>query len=151
MKTIKIKPVEIIGNCRAGISLADEFQIEGMRLKISGPCNLCFLALSNFGPIVSQLQCGNHFFAHANCPDCLSDIDHPNHVVFLLGHADKWELCQAISDYCRLCRDCASEPVSAQRLTMEALRYQKEGDFAKATEKMTAAVTELKRVVGLVQ
>ena len=151
MKRIKVKPVEIIGNCRANITLADEFQIEGMRLKIPGPCNLCYMALSNFGPIVAQLQSGHHFFAHANCPDCLSDIDHPNQVVFLLGHADKWELCQAISDYCRLCRQCAAEPVSARRLTMEALRYQNEGDFDRATEKMTAAVAELKRIVTIPQ
>ena len=95
MNRIKIKAVEIVGSCRANISLDDEFQIEGMRLKTSGPCNVCFMALGNLPPIVAQLQCGNHFFAHISCPDCLSDIDHPNHVVFLLGHADKWELCQA--------------------------------------------------------
>ena len=147
MKTIKIKPVEIIGNCRANITFDDEFQIEGMRVKSTGPCNLCFMALGNLPPIVSQLQCGNHFFAHASCPDCLSDIDHPNHVVFLLGHADKWELCQAISEYCRLCRNCATEPVSTRRLTTEALRYQKEGDYENATLKMTAALAELKRIV----
>lgn len=149
MHRIKIKAVEIVGNCRANIGLDDEFMIEGMRLKTSGPCHLCFMALGNLPPIVSQLQCGNHFFAHATCPDCLSDLDHPNHVVFLLGHADKWELVQAISEYCRLCRDCEREPVAARRLTEEALRYQKEGEYAKATEKMTTALAELKRVVAM--
>ena len=149
MRTIKIKPIEIIGKCRANLSLDDEFEIEGMRLKSSNGCNLCFLALGQLPPIISQLQCGKHFFAHATCPDCQSRLDKENHVVFLLGHADKWELCQAISEYCRLCRECAEEPEVSRRLTAEALRHQNEGDYSTATQKMVAALTELKRVIDL--
>jgi hypothetical protein len=149
MRTIKVKPVEIIGQCRANLSPDDEFEIEGMRLKNLEPCNLCFLALGQLPPIISQLQCGKHFFAHATCPDCQSRLDKENHVVFLLGHADKLELCQAISEYCRLCRACEKEPVVSRRLTAEALRYQNQGDYSTATQKMTAALAELKRVIGL--
>lgn len=149
MRTIKIKPVEIIGKCSANLSPDDEFEIEGMRLKTPGRCNLCFLALGQLPPIISQLQYGKHFFAHATCPDCQSRLDKENHVVFLLGHADKWELCQAISEYCRLCRECAKEPVVSRRLTAEALRYQSAGDYSMAAQKMTAALAELKRVIDL--
>jgi len=151
VRTINVKPVEIAGNCRANLTVEDEFQIRGMQLENPRQSRLCLQALSHLPPIVTQLQRETHCFAHVICSDCLSRQGLENGVVFLLGHADKWELCQAISDYCRLCRECAAEPVSARRLTMEALRYQKEGDFEKATEKMTAAVSELKRVVGISQ
>lgn len=147
MKTINIKPVEIIGNCRAKMSLDDEFQIEGMRLKNPRQCHICFLALGNFPPVISRLQSGNHFFAHVNCPDCLSRLDQENRVVFLLGHADKWELCQAISEYCRLCRQCAREPERARHLSEAALRHQHLGEYEEATERMKEALAELQRVL----
>ncbi len=145
MKTIKIKPVEIVGTCRANLSPDDEFQIRGMNLDNPEQSNLCFLSLGHFPPIVSQLQRENHFFAHLACPDCLSRMEQENGVVFLLGHADKWELCQAISEYRRLCKLCTEEPEAAKQLEAEATQYQKQGDYSKATQKMTAAVAELKR------
>lgn len=149
MKTINIKAVEIIGNCRANLSLDDAFQIEGMQLKNPNQCNVCFLALGHFPPVISRLQSGSHFFAHVNCPDCLSRLEQENRVVFLLGHADKWELCLAISEYCRLCRQCAGEPKRARHLSELALRHQHLGEFEEATEKMKEALAELKRVLSI--
>lgn len=144
MKTIKVKPVEITGNCRANLTLDDEFQIEGMRLENPRQSSLCFLALGHFPPIVSQLQSENHFLAHVVCPDCLSRLDQENRVVYLLGHADKWELCQAISEYRRLCGEC-EEPEVAKQLRVEATQHQNRGEYAEATRKMAAALAELKR------
>ncbi len=153
MKTINVKPVELIGNCRARLTLDDEFQIRGMNLENPRESKLCFLALGHLPPIISQLQWGDQFFAHATCPDCLSRLDQENCVVFLLGHADKWALCQAISEYRRLCRRAlpledlkqAEEPETSKQLRTAAIRYQKQGEYAKAAQKMTAAVEALKR------
>ena len=147
MKTIKIKPVEVVGVCRAKLTPDDEFQIKGMNLENPAQSKLCFLSLGHFPPIVSQLQHEHHFFAHLACPDCLSRMEQENGVVFLLGHEDKWDLCQAISEYRRLCKAYAEEPEFAKQLEQEATRYQKQGEYVKATEKMQAAVQELKRVL----
>jgi hypothetical protein len=148
MKTINIKPVDIVGNCRANVTLDDQFQVEGVRLENPRQSNLCFLVLGHLPPIVQQLQSENHFFAHLSCPDCLSHLDQENRVVFLLGHADKWELCEAISEYDRLCREeCEEESEIARQLKAEAIQSQKQGEYAKATQKMKAALQELKRVI----
>jgi uncharacterized repeat protein (TIGR04076 family) len=147
MKTINVKPIEVIGNCRAQITVEDEFQIEGMRLMNPRQSNICFMALGHLPPIVSQLQSENHFFAHVTCPDCLARLDQENRVVFLLGHADKWELCRALSEYDRLCRQCAEEPEPASQLRVEAIQYQQEDEYFKAVHSIESALTELKRMV----
>lgn len=147
MKTINVKPTELIGNCRAKITLEDEFQIEGMRLKNPRQSNICFMALGHLPPIVSQLQTKNNFFAHVTCPDCLSRLDQENRVVFLLGHADKWELCRALSEYDRLYRQCAEEPELASQLRVKAIQYQHEGEYLRAVQSIESALAELKRVV----
>ena len=51
-----------------------------------------------------------------------------------------------MSEYQNLCRHFAKEPEAAKQLKVEATRFQKQGDYLKATEKMQAAVAELKRV-----
>lgn len=145
MKTIKIKPVKITGKCRANLTSDDEFQIKGMNLENPGHSRLCFQALGHFPPIIIQLQQGNHFFAHATCPDCLSPQNGENCVTFLLGHADKWDLCQAISEYRRF-GEKYPEPESARQLRLEATRHQQRGEFSEATKKMKAALAELKRL-----
>lgn len=147
MQTINVKPVEIIGRCRANLTLDDEFQIKGMRLENPQHSNLCFLALAHLPPAVAQLQADNYFFAHVCCPDCLSRLDCEHRVTFLLGHADKWELCQAISEYRRLSKQFGEEPELAHELEELAIRYQKRGEYAKAVETMTEAVAELKRIL----
>ena len=148
MQTIKVKPVEIIGACRASLTLNDEFQIRGMRLENPRQSKLCFLALGNLPPLIEQLQAGNHFFAHGCCPDCLSRLDCENRVIFLLGHANKWELCQAIDEYRRLCSQFGEEPALAGELENLALEFQKRGEYTQAVNTMTEAVAELKRVLA---
>ena len=144
MKTINVRPVEISGRCRANLTLDDEFQIRGTRLENPRQSNLCCLALAHLPPIISQLQRENHFFAHVCCPECLSLPDRENRVVFLLGHADKWELCQAISKYRRLCRQYGEEPQAARQSKAAASQYQKQGDYSTALEEMSAALEQLK-------
>lgn len=146
MRTINIKPVEIIGHCRANLTLDDEFQIEGVKLENPKKSNLCAFALSYVPPIVMQLQRERRFFAHASCMDC-TRLARENRVSFLLGHADKWELCQAISEYDRLCGRC-EEPEVARRLKEEAIQHQDRDEYSEATRKMKAALEELKRVVA---
>lgn len=145
MQIIKVKPVEIMGACRANLTPEDEFQIKDMKLENPRRSNLCFLALSHLPPAVAQLQANNYFLAHVCCPDCLSQLDCEHRVTFLLGHADKWELCRAISEYRRLSKQYGEEPELAQELEELAIRYQKRGEYAKAVETMTEAVAELKR------
>lgn len=147
MKTINVKPVEIIGDCDAHLTLDDEFQIEGMKLKNPGQSALCLRALSHLPSRVLLLQSEEHFFAHLICPDCLSRLDQTICVVFLLGHADKWELCQAISEHNRLRRQ-GKEPVQARKLRLEAIEHQKLGEYPEATRKMKAALKELKHFVA---
>lgn len=142
MGRINIRPVEIIGTCPVGLSLEDEFQVEGLRLK-NPRGNLCFLALSHLPPMIWQLQSESRFFAHASCPGCITKLDRENRVVFLLGHSDKWELCQAISEYRRLCREIG-ESERAGRLRSEAIEYQSRGEYQAALEKMKAALEELR-------
>ena len=146
MRTIKIKPVEIIGNCAAHLTLDDEFQIEGVTLKNPRQSKICLRAISYFPPIVVQLQRETRCFTHFTCPDCLSHLEPGHRVVFLLGHLDKWELCQAMSAYDRLCGEC-EEPEPARQLRDEALRHQDQGEYAQALQKMTAAVEALKRAI----
>jgi hypothetical protein len=145
MRTINVKPVEIIGNCDAQLTLDDEFQIEGKKLKNPRQSTLCLRALSHLPLLVTLLQSDKHFFTHLTCPDCLSRLDQTICVVFLLGHADKWELCQAISEYHRLNRQ-VKEPALARELRLEAIRLQSLGEYPDAVRKMEAALKELKRL-----
>lgn len=145
MRTINIKPVEIFGDCLADLTLDDQFQVKAMKLEIPRACTLCFQALSYFPSIILQLQHDNHFYAHATCgADCVTQQDSETCVIFLLGHADKWDLCQAISEYRRLCKQCP-EPEEARQLRLEATQCQKQGEYEEAAQKMEVALEELQR------
>ena len=142
MRTINVRPVEIIGDCPANLTSDDEFQIVGVRLENPRQSNLCFLAFCHFPMMVWQLQSESRFFSHSSCPGCISRLDQENRVVFLLGHADKWELCQIISEYRRLCRE-HGEPETASRLRVEAIQHQDRGEYQEALRVMKAALREL--------
>ncbi|HEX7542299.1 MAG TPA: hypothetical protein VF352_09225 [Anaerolineales bacterium] len=144
MKMINIRPVEIIGSCPAHLTQGDEFQIDELKLVNSGNVRICFLAISHLPPSVWQLQSEGRFFAHVSCPGCTRQLAEENRVVFLLGHTDKWDLCQAISEYRRLTRE-RPEPESAQQLRTQAMQAQCDGDFSQAALKMKAALDELKK------
>jgi hypothetical protein len=149
MDTIRVKPVEIIGTCPAELTLDDEFRIEGMKVRGCGEGAVCFLAVSQISivPLVWQLQSGERFFGHVSCPGCTADLAQENRVVFLLSHEDKWELSQTISEYLRLCKR-HREPEAARQLKEEAIRHQNLGEYAEATQKIKAALKELKRAIG---
>jgi len=149
MDTIRVQPVEIIGACPAELTLDDEFQIEGMKLRSCAEGAVCFLAVSQISivPLVWHLQSGEHFFGHVSWPGCTVDLEQENRVVFLLSHADKWELSQVISEYLRLCKR-HGEPGAARRLKEEAIRHQNLGEYAETTQKIAAALDELKRAIG---
>lgn len=139
MNRIRVQPVEIIGTCPAGLSSADEFEIDGMNLIPASGGKLCFLAFGHLPPGTWQLQSGSRFFAHVSCPGCTTELEHENRVIFLLGHADKWELCRVISAYRRQLRE-RDEPEAALRLRQEAMQAQSAGDFGRALEKMKLAL-----------
>ena len=147
VRPINIRPVEIIGGCPAGLTLDDQFQIKGMRLENPRQGALCLLAFGNFPWMVWQLQSGSRFFSHSSCPGCTAQLEHENRVVFLLGHADKWELCEIISEYRQLCRRW-EETQAARQLRVEAMGCQDRGDYSGAAQKMRAALEELKRVAA---
>lgn len=146
MNTINIKPVLIIGDCPAGLTLNDQFQVEGMGVVNPEGSTLCFLAIAQMpvGQGVWQLQSGVRFFSHFSCPGCTSHLDAENRVVFLLGHADKWELCQHISEYLRLCKQY-SEPEEAKQFKEAAILHQNRGEYAEATRQMELALQALKK------
>lgn len=145
VNTIKVKPVQVIGNCPIGLNEEDAFQIDGLRLVNPKGSSLCFLALSQFpiGQGIWQLQSGGRFFSHVSCPGCTLQPDQENRVVFLLGHGDKWPLCQLISQYLTLSQYQA-EPDAAHQAKEEAMRLQDRGQYTQATRKMEMAVRALK-------
>jgi hypothetical protein len=149
MKTINIKPVQIIGSCPAGLTLADEFQIVGMRLENLGGSKICFLALSQIpiGQGIWQIQSEERFFSHVSCPGCIPNLERENRVVFLLGHADKWELCRLISEYLALSKQYKETDTSRQAKE-EAIQYQNRGEYLEATQQMERALQELRRIAG---
>jgi hypothetical protein len=145
MRTINVKPVVVTGKCRANLTSEDEFQIMGSNLENPGQSRVCYRALAHFPPIVDLLQQNNHFYALMICPECPAQPGSENSVTFLLGHADKWDLCQMISEYHRLWKQCPESEYSRQ-LRAEATRHQKEGDYTRAIEKMKAALAEMERL-----
>ena len=147
MKTILLKPFEVIGRCPANISPDNVLQIMGMNLVNPERHNTCFLALSHFPPMVWQLQSESRFFSHASCPGCTSELDQENRVIFLLGHEDKWDLCQVISEYLKL-RQKVGETEHAVTLRDEAIRLQNRGEFSEALDPMRKALEELKRAAN---
>ena len=144
MKALLVRPVEIMGCCPAALTLESEFQIDGMNLTQADGFSVCFLAVRHFPPSVWQLQGGSRFFAHISCPGCTTCLEKENRVIFLLGHADKWELCQAISEYRRIVRQ-HPESKKARQLRLEAMQAQADGDFSLATRKMLAASSTFKQ------
>ena len=144
MKTINIKPVQVIGSCPAGLTLADEFQFVGMRLQNPKNSSICFLAVSQIplGQGIWQVQSEERFFSHVTCPGCIANLEQENRVVFLLGHADKWELCQLISEYLRLSKKY-EESELAVKLKNVAIQQQGRGEYSAAAETMRTAVEAL--------
>ncbi len=142
MTAIKIKPVAVVGHCRAGLTLGDEFLVEGSNLLNPEQSNICIRALSHLPPAIATLQRGERIFAHTRCQNC-TGLGRENRVVFLLGHADKWDLCQKMSEYRRLCGACR-EPEVARELKAEARRHQSRGEYAEAVRAMDAALAELR-------
>ena len=143
MKTILLKPVEVIGRCPANLSPDDVLRIEGMNLVNPARHKTCFLAFSHFPPMVWQLQSESRFFSHASCPGCTSELEQENRVVFLLGHEDKWDLCQVISEYLQL-RKHVGETKEVVTLRDEAIRLQNRGKHSEALDPMRKALEELK-------
>jgi hypothetical protein len=143
-RIINVKPVEIVGTCPAGLKLTDQFQIAGMRLSNPGNSTICFLAISQIpiGQGIWQVQSEERFFSHVTCPGCISGLGRENRVVFLLGHADKWELCQAISEYISL-RKRYGESEPAAKLRDLAIEQQSRGEYSAATDTVKAAIEEL--------
>jgi hypothetical protein len=144
MKRVRIKAVEVIGRCPADLTPEDQFEIAGMRLENPGGSGLCFLALSHVPISLWQLQSEARFFAHATCPGCITRREEENRVTFLLGHADKWELCRRISAYLTLSRQ-GEEPERARRLKEAAIEHQERGEWGEATERMGAALKAFER------
>ncbi len=142
MTAIKIKPVEVIGHCRAGLTLDDEFLVDGTNLLNPRQSGICIGALSHLPPAISTLQRGKRFFAHARCQNC-TGLGQENRVVFLLGYADRWALCECMSEYSRLCLECG-ESALARQLKVEAAELQSQGAYTKALQRMEAALEELK-------
>jgi hypothetical protein len=142
VKTICVRPAEILGACPAGLTPQAEFRIDGMNLSHAEDIPVCFLAISGLPPSIWQLQGEGRFFAHVSCPGCTTSPEAENRVIFLLGHADKWDLCQAISAYRRLTRQIP-EPENAKRLRLEAMQAQASRDFVLAADKMRLALEEL--------
>jgi uncharacterized repeat protein (TIGR04076 family) len=136
---IRVVPVHIIGTCPAGLTLGAELLVEGMKVTSPHADGLCVAALSHLPMGIWQLQSGSRFFAHSSCPGCTRRLQDETRVVFLLGHADKWELCCAISEYLRLIKR-VGEPHEAQRLKAEAIACQTRGDFEEAAVQMRAAI-----------
>lgn len=146
LNTIKVKPVEITGHCRAGLTLDDEFLVDGSNLLNPRDSKMCIGALSHLPPVVSTLQQGKQMFAHARCQNC-TGVGQENRVVFLLGRADKWDLCASMSEYGRLCIQCGESAV-ARQLKVEATELQRRGDYTGALKKMEAALEEIHSAVA---
>ncbi len=142
MNKIKIKPVEIIGECPISLTMEDEFQINGMELENPNKSSICFASISQMPISTWQLQGGNRFFAHVSCPGCTMDLENENRVVFLSGHVGKWALCQSISEYLRLSKRYG-EPDYAQALKELAIEFQNLGEFEQAESKMKRALRAL--------
>ena len=156
-RVIFFQPVEIRGTCPAGLRTGRRFTVQGMSLlRTAGDdSGACLASMAHWLPSLWQLESGRRFFAHASCPGCTMGRAFPatapaaagpeppeNRVVFLGGHADKWELCQAISKYRRVSR-VAGENESARALRREAMERQNRGDFEGACQCMVRAVAEL--------
>ncbi len=146
MRRINIKPVQIVGHCRANLTPEDEFQVDGVRIVNPKRSAMCVRALSYMPPAIGTLQRGTRFFTHLTCSEC-TGVQQENCVVFLLGHADKWALCQMLSEYDRLCRQCG-QPESARQLKTEAMHHQGRDEYEAAIAKMGAALAELQRAAG---
>jgi len=147
MNRLKIKPVEINGVCPAQLELDSEFDIMDKRLENPVASPICFLAFSHLPISVWQLQSGERFFAHVSCPGCITDMEHENRVIFLLGHSDKWQLSQLISAYLSSSKQWG-ETAKAKQYKDEAIILQGKQDFAGAATLMEQAVAALKPIDG---
>lgn len=146
METINVKPVQIIGSCPAHLTLDDSFRIQDMKLDNPWDSNICFLAISQLpiGQGIWQLQSEERFFSHVSCPGCTVQLDRENRVVFLLGHANKWKLCQLISEYLRVCRR-HGESEAARLRKEKAIKHQNQGEYLEAAQEMKVALRKLKQ------
>ena len=148
METIKIKPVRVSGKCRANLTLNDEILVQGANIENPTQSRMCCNAFGHFPPVINTLQQGQHFFAVITCPDCLPARRGGASVDFLLGHADKWELCLTIATYRQLRENCL-EPEAARQLRTAATEHQKRGEFFEATEKTKVALTIMEEAAGV--
>ena len=89
----------------------------------------------------------SRFFSHVTCPGRITDLDHENQAVFLLGQEDKWDLCQVISEYLCLSKQYG-EAESAIYLKEEAISLPNQWMHPKSLHPMREAVEELKRAAG---
>lgn len=144
MRSITVKPAQIIGECPAHLTLDDAFQIDGMSLRNPHGNPLCFLAISHLPISTWQLQSEQRFFAHVSCPGCTVDPEKENRVVFLMAHGDKWRLALSISKYLALNRQ-VEEPEAARQLKEEAMEHQAQGDFEAAEAMMVEALAILEQ------
>jgi hypothetical protein len=158
MLTVKVRPIEFQGRCAAGLIEEDEFQVSGVRLLIPRGSSICFLALSHLAPVIRQLQSESRLFVHAACPGCPSPLNPENRVTFLLGQAEKWELCRTISAYQRVIRPSneleaalgtAPETAPGPDAWVGPLAPRERGESSGAEQRIRTVIEELRRVANL--
>jgi hypothetical protein len=144
MQTIRVKPIEIIGTCPAGLELTSEFDIEGMNIRNYKQSELCFESFCHLAGNIWWLRSGKKFFIHVSCPGCIADMANENRVVFLLGRPDKWELGEVFTEYWKLRRK-HGEPEEAKQLRLEAEELEREGNrYSEVLQKLRAALEVLR-------
>lgn len=119
MKAIRVKPIEIIGECPLGISFKDEFIIENLGIKNPKKSKLCFLAISHLYYGIWGIQNNQVLVNHSSCPGCTNDLESENRISFLIAFPENWKLGEKITKYYEIIQQI-DEPEDARKLRLKA-------------------------------
>ena len=119
MKTIRVKPVEIIGECPIGISFKDEFLIEGIEIKNPKKSKICFLAISHLYYGIWGIQNNQVLINHSTCPGCINNLESENRISFLMAFPENWKLGEKITKYNEIIQQIEESEV-AKKLRLKA-------------------------------
>ncbi|MFW9922851.1 MAG: hypothetical protein ACFFDW_06125 [Candidatus Thorarchaeota archaeon] len=151
MKPIRVKPIEIIGECPLTISFCDEFYVEGTEIRNPRNSTLCLLSITHLYEGIWAIQGNQALIMHCSCPGCIKDLNKENRVSFMLGFEENWIVGEIINKYNKLLKKY-KEPEDAKKLRLkaEAFLIGEKKDLEKALQGLKTALKMYKKCSGFV-
>ena len=146
LKSIRIKPIWINGECPINIQFEDEFFITGIKLNNPKNSRICYECIFQLYQTINQLKNKQILFKEITCSYCQEIVDKKNSITFLAAYENTWEIGKVMVQYSRM-KKKFDEPQDALklRIKLERMLEKETPDYDKILTGLKTALKMYKR------